>query len=119
MKQSVTVPKTGQGLKLAGVLNTLLAKIRLPKLELRALIRKLLVPLVSIVTFLGIWHLGSSMLRQREISFRVEKTLADQGESAANALQTCFDANGKECQTNTLPSPSQVWASVITLIDDH
>ena len=119
MKQSVTVPKTGQGLKLAGVLNTLLAKIRLPKLELKALIRKLLIPIVSIVTFLGIWHLGSGMLRQREIGFRVEKTLADQGEAAANALQSCFNSNGKDCQTNTLPSPSQVWASVITLIDDH
>ena len=121
MKQSVTVSKTDEGLKLTGMLNALLSKIKLkkPKFNVKTLARKLLVPLVSIIAFLGIWHFGSSALRQREIDFRVEKTLTDQGQAAADALAACFANNSADCQTNTLPSPTQVWSSVLTLVDDH
>lgn len=121
MKQSVTVSKTGEGLKLTGMLSTFLSKANLkkPKFNLRTIARKLLVPMVSILAFLAVWHFGSSALRQREIDFRVEKTLADQGQVAADALEACFAANGADCQTNTLPSPAQVWSSVLTLVDDH
>ena len=121
MKQSITVKKAAQQTKWAGSAKTFLSKfnVKLPKLEFTTVLKKLFVPLISIVVFFGLWHLGSDLLRQREIDFRIEKTLQDQGQLAADALSDCFAGGGKECQTNTLPSPSQVWASLQTLIADH
>ena len=120
MKQSVVVNKAEQ-VKWTDSIKMLLSrlKIRPPKLEFSSILRKLIIPIISIIAFFGIWHLGADILRQREIDFRVEKTLQDQGQVAADALQACFANGGVDCQTNTLPSPSQVWASVQTLIADH
>lgn len=120
MKQSVTVNKS-EDLKLAGVLKSIIAKLKIkaPKFEFNTVLRKIVIPIISILVFIGIWHFGSEILRQREIDFRVEKTLADQGQLEANRLRECFASNGSDCQTNTLPSPGQVWASVQTLIADH
>ncbi|MDT0606425.1 ABC transporter permease [Croceitalea rosinachiae] len=120
MKQSVAVPKTSS-FKLADTLKALLAKFKVkpPKFEFNTILKKLIIPLVSIVAFFGLWHFGADLLRQREIDFRIEKTLQDQGQVAADAMADCFAGNGTDCQTNTLPSPSQVWASVQTLVADH
>ncbi|UII77774.1 ABC transporter permease [Flagellimonas sp. HMM57] len=120
MKQSVIVTKAEQikwAVGVRGLVSKL--KLKLPKFEFKSVLKKLIIPLISILAFFGIWHIGSDILRQREIDFRVEKTLQDQGQVAANALQACFATGGLDCQTNTLPSPSQVWASVKTLVADH
>lgn len=121
MKQSVAVNKAQQQVKWTEGLKTFLSKLKIKpiKLEFNAVLKKLIVPIVSIAVFIGIWHVGANALRQREIDFRVEKALADQGQTAADELLACFEANTPNCQTNTLPSPSQVWSSVLTLIDDH
>jgi len=116
MKQSVTVSKSEEAKWLEGI------KVVLSKLQFKPPtfnLKKIIVPVISIVAFIGIWYLGAEALRQREINFRVEKTLADQGQAAADALQACFASNKSTCQTNTLPSPTQVWASVITLVNDY
>ena len=120
MKQSVIVNKAEQ-IKWAGGLKIALSKlkIKVPKVEFKSIVKMLVIPLISILAFFGIWHLGADILRQREIDFRIEKTLQDQGQLAADALQACFASGGLDCQTNTLPSPSQVLASVQTLVADH
>ncbi|WP_340200638.1 ABC transporter permease [Ascidiimonas sp. W6] len=119
MKQSVTVKEAPVKWNIAT--KFILSKLRMktPKFDLKTALKKLLIPVVSITAFIGIWHLSADLLRQREIDFRVEKTMQDQGLAASEALKSCFASNGTSCQTNTLPSPAQVWASVQTLIDDH
>ncbi len=83
------------------------------------LFNKFIIPITSIILFLGIWYLGAEYLRNREINFRVQKVMNDQGVVEAKALKTCFEANNPECQTNTLPSPIQVWTSVKLLVNDY
>lgn len=119
MKQSVTMKD--ESVKWTMAIRSFLNKlnIRLPKFGMKTIFRKVIIPIISIMTFIGIWQLGADLLRQREVDYRVEKTLKDQGATAANALKACFANNGSNCQTNTLPSPTQVWSSVLTLIDDH
>ena len=121
MKQSITVKETKQQNKIAEGVKTLLSKFKVKpvKFEFIKVLKKLLIPMLSIIIFFGIWHLGSDLLRKREIDFRIEKTLEDQGQVAADTLRDCFASDKKDCQTNTLPSPSQVWASLQTLIADH
>ncbi|CAI8345562.1 MAG: Bicarbonate transport system permease protein CmpB [Bacteroidota bacterium] len=116
MKESVVL-KTNERSLVLKALSRL--KFKRPKFELVPSLKKLLIPVSSILVFLGIWYLGAESLRQREIDFRVEKALTDQGQAAADALTLCFAANDPSCQTNTLPSPAQVWSSLITLIDDY
>lgn len=116
MKQSITL-NNKQSLKFFDLLSKTNSK--LPKFEFKSILKKFLIPTLSIIAFIGLWHLGAGALKQREIDYRVNKTLEDQGQVAADALRVCFAANEASCQTNTLPSPSQVWSSVLTLIDDH
>ncbi|MDT0620356.1 ABC transporter permease [Croceitalea vernalis] len=121
MKQSITVDNTEKQGKMIEGVKALLSKLKIkpPKFDFGTVLKKLIVPIVSILVFIGIWHVGADALRQREIDFRVEKAVADQGQAAADELRACFALNESNCQTNTLPSPSQVWASLQTLIADH
>ncbi len=120
MKQSVTVNQPAEA-KWLKAIKILLSKVSIkrPTFNLSSVVQKVVIPFASIVAFIGIWHLGAEALKQREINYRIEKTLADQGEAAAAALKSCFASGDATCQTNTLPSPSQVWSSITTLIDDH
>lgn len=78
-----------------------------------------LIPLISFLVFLGVWHLGSKALYNKEANFKIEKALVDQGEVAAAAMETCIANGESSCQPNTLPSPAQVWSSFQSLIRDH
>ncbi len=120
MKQSITVSKTAEA-KWLEIVRNIASKISIkkPSFSFEAIFRKIIVPALSIATFIGIWYLSAEALRQREINYRVEKALTDQGVAAADALKACFAANESSCQTNTLPSPSMVWASLITLVNDY
>ncbi|WP_408032448.1 ABC transporter permease [Tenacibaculum xiamenense] len=93
--------------------------MNLLKIGKKSLLNRFIIPIASIVLFLGIWYLGAEYLRNREIDFRVEKVMNDQGIAEAKALKACFETNDSECQTNTLPSPIQVWTSVKSLINDY
>jgi nitrate/nitrite transport system permease protein len=77
------------------------------------------ITLLSILLFLGLWQMGSKALYNKEANYRVEKALQERGEEAAAAERACIESGDSSCQPNTLPSPSQVWASLQSLIADH
>lgn len=120
MKQSVIVNKT-QELKLGNAIRSTLTKfkIRTPKFDFRTLLRKVVVPLVSILLFIGLWHWGAKALYAIEADYKIQKALTDQGQEAADAMRVCIASGDIGCQPNTLPSPAQVWDSFNTLIADH
>src|SRR5690606_23697573 len=69
--------------------------------------------------FFGLWHLGSETLFNIEAEYRISKVLEEQGPEAAEQVRACIASGDISCQPNTLPSPSQVWASYKTLLADH
>ena len=115
MKQSVTVNKSEE-LKVAGVLKSLLSKInfKLPKFNGKSLVKKLVIPLASILLFVVLWHFGAKALFNIEADYKIEKALTEQGQVAADEMEACILSGDVSCQPNTLPSPSQVWASFNT-----
>jgi len=82
-------------------------------------LKKTGITLLSILLFLGLWHLGSKALYNIEADYKIEKALTEQGQAAADAERACIASGDSSCQPNTLPSPSQVWASLQSLIADH
>ncbi|WP_299669733.1 ABC transporter permease [uncultured Polaribacter sp.] len=92
---------------------------KLAKEDFKKFLRKVIVPLASILIFVGLWHLGAKSLYNIEATFRIEKALKDQGPVAAAALKTCIASGQASCQPNTLPSPTQVWDSFQSLLRDH
>ncbi|WP_420402032.1 ABC transporter permease [Flagellimonas sp.] len=120
MKQSVTVSKT-QEMKLASAAKAVLSKfkIKTPKFEVKTILKKVIVPLASILLFIGLWHMGAKALFNVEADFKIQKALTDQGQEAADAMAACIASGDISCQPNTLPSPAQVWESFNTLIADH
>ena len=120
MKASLTLNKVSNFLGL-GLFTTLkdLFTNKLEKEDFKNFLRKTIVPLASILLFLGLWHSGAKALYNTEADFKIEKALQDQGQAAADALQVCIASGESSCQPNTLPSPSQVWDSFQSLLRDH
>tara|TARA_R110002110_G_scaffold50338_6_gene149059 strand:+ start:1054 stop:2160 length:1107 start_codon:yes stop_codon:yes gene_type:complete len=120
MKQSITLGKVTKfmGLGFFSALKNLFTG-NLEKEDFKNFLRKIVVPLVSILLFIGLWHLGAKSLYNIEAEFKIEKALNDQGLEAADALRTCMASGDPSCQPNTLPSPSQVWGSYKSLLRDH
>ncbi len=120
MKQSVTVNEP-KDLKAGVALKAFFSKLKIkpPKFEVKTILRKVVVPIVSILLFIGLWHMGSKALFNVEANYKIEKALTDQGQAAADATKACIASGDLSCQPNTLPSPSQVWASFNTLLADH
>ncbi|MCB4807066.1 ABC transporter permease [Tamlana sp. 62-3] len=120
MSQSLTLNKISKFVGL-GFLSTLkdLFTGKLEKQDYIKFLRKFIVPILSIFLFIGIWHLGAKALYNKEAEFKIEKALTEQGQAAADALKACIASGDISCQPNTLPSPSQVWASYNSLLDDH
>ncbi|MFL1011469.1 ABC transporter permease [Flavisericum labens] len=120
MKQSLTLGKVTKFMGL-GFLTTLkdLFTGKLGKEDFKNVLRKVFVPIASILLFIGLWHLGARTLYNIEADYKIEKALTDQGPEAAEAMRQCI-ANGEvSCQPNTLPSPAQVWESYQSLLRDH
>lgn len=82
-------------------------------------LKKTGITVLSIATFLALWQLGSKLLYEKEASFRIEKALSERGQAAADAERECIASGASSCQPNTLPSPTQVWTSLQSLIADH
>mgnify|MGYP003635806432 CR=1 FL=1 len=118
MKQDITLKKEGHGLDFLKPIVTLF-KGKFEKKSVLASLKKTAITLVSILLFLGLWHLGSKALYNKEASYKIEKALTEQGQKAADAEKACIASGDSSCQPNTLPSPSQVWASLQSLIADH
>jgi len=89
------------------------------KSDVIASLKKMGISIVSILLFLGLWHLGSKALYNKEAAYKIEKALTEQGQAAADAERACIESGDSSCQPNTLPSPSQVWGSLQSLIADH
>ena len=120
MKASLTLGKVSNFIGL-GFFTTLkdLFTGKLEKEEFKNFLRKTIVPLASILLFIGLWHLGAKSLYNIEAEFKIEKALEDQGQVAADALKACIASGESSCQPNTLPSPAQVWESFHSLLRDH
>ncbi|QDO95357.1 ABC transporter permease [Formosa sediminum] len=120
MKQSITLGRVSKFMGL-GFLSTLKKVFtgNLDREDFVSFLRKVIVPLTSILLFIGLWHLGAKALYQREANFKIEKALTDQGEAAANEMRACIASGNISCQPNTLPAPSQVWESYKSLLRDH
>ena len=120
MKQTITLNKVTKFVGL-GFLSTLkdLFTGNLGKEGIKNLLRKILVPLVSILLFLGVWHLGSKALYNVESDFKINKALNERGQEAADAEAACIASGDSKCQPNSLPSPAQVWDSYKSLLRDH
>ncbi len=120
MKHSVTVvqdEKENFGTVVKGFVIKLMPAM--PKWNGKNLVRKVLIPLASIVLFIGLWHVGAKALYNIEADYKIQKALTDQGQEAADQMAECIASGAISCQPNTLPSPAQVWTSFNTLIADH
>lgn len=120
MKQSITLGKVTKYMGL-GFLSTLkdLVSGKLEKEDFKSFLRKIIVPVASVLLFIGLWHLGSKSLYNIEADFKIQKALQDQGNEAAESLRACMASGDISCQPNTLPSPAQVWESYKSLLRDH
>ncbi len=120
MKQSITLGKVSKFMGL-GFLSTLknLFTGKLSKEDFRAFLRKTIVPIASILLFLGIWHMGAKALYNVEADFKINKALEERGQAAADEEAACIASGDSTCQPNSLPSPAQVWGSFKSLLRDH
>ncbi|UZO80186.1 ABC transporter permease [Aquimarina sp. ERC-38] len=118
MGHNITLKKEGQQIAfLKPVTNWFTARFQ--KANVLKSLRKTAITIVSILLFIGLWHLGAKALYNVEADYKIEKALTEQGQQAADALTACIAAGTSSCQPNTLPSPAQVWASLQSLIADH
>jgi nitrate/nitrite transport system permease protein len=120
MKQSITLEKMIRipGFGFLKPVKTLLNG-EVQKEDIMKLLRNVIVPLLSVFLFLGLWQGGARMLYNIEADYKIEKAMAEQGAEAASAMKACIASGDIGCQPNTLPAPVQVWASFKTLIKDH
>ncbi|KAB1069180.1 ABC transporter permease [Tamlana haliotis] len=120
MKQSITLEKVSKFMGF-GFLTTLkdLFTGKLEREDFVKFLRKVVVPLASILLFIGLWQLGARSLYEREANYKIQTALVDQGPEAAEAMRECIASGDISCQPNTLPSPGQVWESYQSLIRDH
>ena len=94
-------------------------KISFKRIDFSSKLKNIGTSLLSMAIFLGVWQLGATYLYNIEATAKIQKALADQGATAAKAMETCIASGDISCQPNTLPSPSQVWAATENLIADH
>ncbi|AUP77607.1 ABC transporter permease [Flavivirga eckloniae] len=120
MKQSVTLNKVTKFIGL-GFFSTLKALFtgKLEKEDFRDFLRKVVVPILSIILFIGLWHAGAKKLYNIEAEYKINKALTEQGQAEADAMAACIASGDVSCQPNTLPSPVQVWESYRSLLRDH
>ncbi|WP_435132259.1 ABC transporter permease [Formosa sp. A9] len=120
MKQNIALEKVSRFMEI-GLLSSAkdLLTGNFTKPDYLKVLRKTVVPIASILLFIGLWHLGAKALYNREANFKIENALETQGPEAADELRKCIASGDISCQPNTLPSPSQVWDSYKSLITDH
>ncbi|RKD85063.1 ABC transporter permease [Mangrovibacterium diazotrophicum] len=90
-----------------------------PKKNGGLVLKKVVIPIVSVLLFLGIANFFSSYLYNIERDRKIEKTRETLGDAAALEMQECIDSGDLSCKPNSLPSPSDVWRAAETLVADH
>jgi nitrate/nitrite transport system permease protein len=90
-----------------------------PKKNGLIFLRKVIVPVMSVLIFLGACNYFAHYLYSVERTRKIEKARETQGEEAALAMQECIDSGVVSCKPNSLPSPRDVWRGATTLIADH
>ncbi len=118
MKQEITLKQESQKINVMKPI-TEFFKLKFGKVNFLKGFKKTGITILSILLFLGFWHLGSKSLYNKEADYKIEKALTEQGQAAADAERACIASGESGCQPNTLPSPTQVWASLQSLIADH
>lgn len=81
--------------------------------------KKIIVPILSVVLFILLWHSFSNYLNNVESEIKIEKALKDQGPEAAKKLEACIASGDISCKPNSLPSPVMVVGALGKLWDDH
>lgn len=81
------------------------------------LVRKVLFPLLSILLFLLVWHMGSKALHNIEYEHKIEVARASGGEEGVTKELARLESG--QSSINALPSPSSVLGAFKTLIADH
>jgi nitrate/nitrite transport system permease protein len=90
-----------------------------PKKNGIILFRKVIIPILSIFLFLGACNLFASYLYTIERERKIEKVRSSEGDQAAIEMQKCIDSGNVSCKPNSLPTPTDVWNGLISLIADH
>lgn len=90
-----------------------------PKKNAMEFVKKIILPIITIVVFMVTWSKGAEALENREREYKLEQAFASGGEQAVNELKACFEANGSSCQITALPTPSAVYNAFNKLIADH
>ena len=85
----------------------------------KLVLNKILIPVASVLLFLGVCNFTAARLFNMEKTRKIEKTLADQGETAAKEMEACIESGDVSCKPNSLPSPADVRNGAITLWNDH
>lgn len=121
MKQSITLERVTKFIGVAEFLGTLkdLFTGNLDKEDFKNFLRKVIMPIASVLLFFGIWHMGSKSLHDIEAERLINKALVEQGPAEAESVKACIESGDKICQPNSLPSPAQVWDAYKTLLADH
>lgn len=90
-----------------------------PRKNTTLLFKKFLFPVGAMFLTLLIWSSSATYLYNLEADRKIQKTLADQGQAAADEMKACIESGEKKCQPNSLPSPSQVYEAYLSLLADH
>lgn len=90
-----------------------------PKKNSGLVLKKMVIPVLSVLLFLGAANLVSHYLYSIERARKIEKTREAQGDAAALAMEKSIDAGDISSKPNSLPSPADVWRAAQTLIADH
>ena len=82
-------------------------------------LRKVFVPVLSVLIFMGACNYFAHYLYSVERERKIEKARVTQGDEAAIEMQACIDSGSVSCKPNSLPTPSDVWKGLNTLIADY
>ena len=88
-----------------------------PKKNLILTLKKIGLPILTMLLFVFLWEIGAKSLYDTEADRRIEKARSERGDEAAEEIRQCLypdteDARLKgsdDCQVATLPAPAQVW----------
>ena len=119
MKASITLGKVTNFIGLGFFTIKRLFTGKLEKEDFKTFLRKTIVPLASILLFIGLWHLGAKSLYNIEAEFKIEKALNRSRSRCCRCFKSMYCFGESSCQPNTLPSPVRFGNRYKSLLRDH